>query len=215
MTSFPRVFVVVLFTVAAAGQVTTVTQDEYFGKYSIALEKSRATPRRRTQQTEFVEPKGRRIVTEVEEVDSRGRFRFVSSEKAGTKTTITETIVIGEQRYCRVDRRPWKKGENGCESGARFGSGAEAVFTFTIEKGELNAQPIILLRAYSTSADDSSATNRSSGTTFSDNKLWVSTDGLIIKREYTTGRLPDKIESKLVESYEYNPKNLNIVAPIK
>lgn len=146
------------------------------------------------------------------------KTRFLKIQKSNDVTKKTEVIKIGYFEYRRTDDGDWTKKDlrnsgNGIGSGMGDGSGngdVKVTIKYTVSEAELNGQKVmfydgLVTREYLVGS-----------TTFSSEKFWINKEGLIVKRETKSGYLnPEKIESKTVTEYEYNPKDLKIEAPIK
>jgi hypothetical protein len=204
------------FGQSLAAQTGAVTSDIFYEKYAQVMAKSSEIPRRRIQKAEYSTTGAKSLETEVEEVDSNGWSRNLKTTTVGRKVTTREMIQTDNATYCRVNRGRWTLEEDACGEGVKLApNSGKATESYTLEKTKLNSVPVTLMRAYTVIEPENAGAKASPARLFIENKVWVSNGDLIIKREYTSGKLPDKIDSMLTESFVYNPKGLKIVRPIK
>jgi hypothetical protein len=198
-------------------QASEITADAYMENYIAALQKTSASPRRIQETAEYQSlNRSRWYETRTDEFDGQDNSRSKRIVKQGGKTTIYEDISIGDQSFCKVNTKPWIRDGEECLQGFnavnRSGTATE---NYTKEDVLLGPRKATLYRAYIRTEDIEKNDPNKKTVSFSDNKLWISGDNLILRREYTVGILPNKLDTKIVETYEYNPRIVKIEAPIK
>ncbi len=199
--------------VFSLGQIK-ISGDEYLQEYIEALAKSRATPRRHRETTTWYKlGKVVELWNAILETDENGNSRFRHETKRGAKATSFETIAVDGVVYCRKNREGWIITDE-CGSGANKSPvSGTTTEKFSTQALVLAGQKAKLLRAY-TITEELDAKDKITGKLwFTENKVWISEDKLILKREYVTGLLPRKINYTVVENYDYNAKVPRIVAP--
>lgn len=209
-------FPVVLFalTLSASSQTNSLSQEEYLEVYIAALEKSGESAHRKRVKERYDRAEGaRREIEKVIETDSNGNSRSKRKETNGKSTVTYETISVGDKQYCRVDSGKWQEDTEPCAQHFNV-SGYEGVTkeTYSREVTTLDSIQTTVIRAYITTDIIGEGTKKSS-VHFSENKVWISNDNRIVRREFRTGILPQNILSELQEVYEY-PAGIKIEAPI-
>lgn len=186
-------------------------------KYIAALQKTNASLRWVQEKSGYgLSGRDRWDETRTDEFDGQDNSRSKRIVKQGGKTTVYEEISIGDQSFCKVNAKSWKRDGEECIQGFnavnRSGTATES---YTKEEVLLGTRKATLYRAHIRTEDIEKNNPSKKTVSFSENKLWISDDNLILIREYTVGILPNKLDTKIVETYEYNPKILKIEAPIK
>jgi len=195
-----------VFCLNTYGQEKEITQNEYFKAHADAIKKQYSYNRRVTAKEEnFTLDKTKTTILEVILPDKQRNLTIQTQNGISTRT---ETIIIGEILYRRVNVGEWTKNElSGNGNGIGFGDGfsSDTKFRYTVIADTLNNQSVQRF--------EESIINKY----FSDKKrIWISTEGLILKSEETTEEIkPKKLLTRTVIEYEYNPQDLKIEAPIK
>jgi hypothetical protein len=206
-----------VFTATSFAQEKEVTKNEYLASWRDAFDKARTLTRRVTQ-----------IVTnhesEMPDIDE-WRYEYVMPDKSRLtnirtkdgKVTRIEQIDIGNTKYCKKGDGEWELSEGYCIGGSGMGGPSNiASNRYYLEKKNINGKEIRVFRNYITYTNKFSPTHETEGLTFSETTFWLNRDNLIIREEIRTGLVnKGKARRTNVSSYEYNPKDLKIEAPIK
>lgn len=200
------IILLLVFCLNSYGQEKEITRGEYFEATNTAYKKLYSYNRRVTTKVEdFTQHKTRASVYEVIRPD---KSRWLSIVTENDVSIRTESIIIGNFLYQRVNDGEWTKtelGGNGIGIGNGIGATQDTIFRYTVTSVTLNNQSVQLF-------EENIITKY-----FLDKKrIWISTEGLILKSEQTTEEVkPNKLRTRIVTEYEYNPQDLKIEAPIK
>lgn len=150
--------------------------------------------------------------TSAKEFLNPNKSRTLTVSIKGKKVERFEVINIDYVFYCRDNLAQWVKSERWCGKSAYYSSGSnteEESAKYTVQETTLNSQKAKLYHQYIVYKNEKSQT-------FYDYKFWLSEDGNILRRELLQGSLkPKTISYKLIETREYNAKNIKIEAPVK
>ncbi len=148
-------------------------------------------------------------ITKTEERLLPNKLRFLIIEKKGETEISSELIVIGTKEYSRENNGQWTvKVANGSGSGIGSGSGTSCI-QYTEESDFINGLTTRKLKQLMIN-------NSAQGLNYDDSTYWFDQQGLIIRSERSKGLLePKNIRTYSIGSFEYDPTDLKIEAPIK
>jgi hypothetical protein len=154
------------------------------------------------------------FTSETIEYAPNGYYR-ISERKTPAGTTASEVIVLGKKRYERVKNGKWKIASAGNPTGEVLRASRVEPVEETIEyfyKGRevVNNQNADLYEIKTLTKFKSS--DRLTMTVYIQ-RYWFDQNGLFLKTETVSG-VDDKIISRTVERYEYDP-NIKIEAPVE
>lgn len=215
---FTFLFVGFLFFVNANAQAVEISNEIYMENYISALQKTRSTSRRRQSSSEHryagqVPWKE----TDTEEFDEQTNSRSTRIATSGKKKTTYENISVAGVSFCRVNKKLWSASDRDCLQGANLAGEVYGTITeaYAKENVLLNSEKVTLYRATVKHEKVDERTGKKRLVYLSDNKLWISSNNLILRREYIAGKNATNFAGKVVETYEYNPKIVKIEAPIR
>ena len=206
---------IVVFSGAATNvysQKKTLEAGEFYASVRDADKTRYAASRRETRKDEeFTDGKLTSTTVIIDEYIKPDKQHFLSTETANGKVKKLEVIAIGKNYYQREDGGAWTKLKNWYGSGGLITSPLGAKSAFTVEDAKINNRSVKIYTDFTTFKND-----HSDGNVFSEIKRWITNDGRLLKEEVTVGVLETKkVNFKRTYNYEYNLKNLKIVAPIK
>lgn len=198
-------------------QSNEITRDEYDGPWRTALEKARTLPRRNISKTEiFQDGKVLAIDEWIYEYVPPERIRYIHIETKGGTTQRKEEVNIGKVKYCRKDSGHWEIVQGSCVGGFVSGISNSISTNYSVENSLLDKEEVKIFSEYSLFQNGVSRNNNNVILTYSENKYWLGRDGLLIREETRAGLVDGKTTDRItVGTYEYNPKDLKIEAPIK
>jgi hypothetical protein len=203
---------------AAFAQFTPVTEKEYNSALEKARTKTEKLPKRvKTVRKEYADAKLVNTTSTIEEYVSDDKGRWMQTIEEGGTKTISERISVGKSLFERSNGGDWKKSRN-IDSGATpemsiVASGPE-IKTITCHEPlvtpyELGGVPVTFYFSLE-------VLEMKGELSFIENKDWVNKDSMIILSQITVSNIvPTNIYSADNVSYEYNPGDLKIEAPIK
>lgn len=152
------------------------------------------------------------VITSVTKIEERllpDKLRFFTVEKKGGAETSSELIVIGTKEYRRENNGQWTiKNAGGSGSGSGIGSGS-ACIQYTEESDFVNGATARKLKQLMIN-------DTAEGLSYDEFTYWYDLQGLILRSERLKGLLDPKIERiRSVGTFDYDPKDLKIEAPIK
>ncbi|HQU84509.1 MAG TPA: hypothetical protein PKY59_15330 [Pyrinomonadaceae bacterium] len=204
---------ILLNALFVCGQKKIITSSEYYSAYSAASQKQYDVSRRVETVTEtYADGVVSSKKNTLSETILPNKSRYVVKEQKGDTITERESITIDNFLYKRENGGAWTKIDlskmNGMGSGS--GSGGSCISRqITVEQSFLNNFSAKLYEMI-----DISESNL--GLRYKEEKSWISDEGFLLKNETSNGLLIPKVEtSKTVTTYEYNPTDLKIEAPIK
>jgi hypothetical protein len=201
----------------AFGQTKEITSEEYYQPFRDAFKKGRDISHRNiTRKENYQDGKLRSTEEFIDEFVGSDKRRYVHIEKLTDRTRKIELIKIGTTFYCRRDDGEWKRSANWCADGSASGLSNIVSSKFTVEKGKLNSQNVKLYEQYTTYKNVYSPDKDKEGLSYWQNRFWLDDQGFMVQEEIISGLLePERLYWKQTETYEYNPKDLKIEAPLK
>jgi len=143
---------------------------------------------------------------------SPDRYRRFIREQLSDSVTENESIRLGNFLYERKTDDAWTKvGVTDSEIPKKSGANCADCYSqqMTVEQTFLNNVSVNLYEVFYIHRNDT-------GSTYIVEKKWISEEGLPLKAETSIRHLATKVETaKIVTTYEYNPTDLKIEAPIK
>lgn len=202
--------IVFTFVLVSTAQVKQISSREFYEANSNAYKLMSERSRRTVVKTDILN-NGTILSssTKIEERILPDKMRFVSIEKKGSDETSTELIRIGTMEYRRENNGQWTaKDISGSGGGSGSGTGVSSCSQYTEESSFVEGIPASKLRNFT-------ITQTSKGLSFDDFVIWFDHQGLFIRSERLKGLLDPRIEeTRSVATYEYEPKDLKIEAPI-
>jgi hypothetical protein len=193
-------------------QTKDITESEYWQAYRTSVEKLSQKSWRRSIKDESLEDgKVKRTKSISEEFVLPKKRRYVYTEVSEKLTIKYELIQLDDIYYCRKNNEPWKISISWCTGEGPSGFTGIIKSTYTVEDVKSRNQMIKLYSRYTTHKDSFSKDKDT--IYYWQDKFWINSEGLLIKRESSSGL--DKTEiiySKRAENYQYNPKDIK---PIK
>ncbi len=204
-------------TINVFSQAKQIIKEEYYQPYREALKKKRDTSRRDiTWQENYRDGKLFSTTEITDEFLKPDKRRYLEIEKFADHTSKSELIQIGTTYYCRRNDGEWKQSQSWCSGGSASGLSNIVSSEYSIEDTKIHNQTTKLFRNYTTYKNVYSPDKDKEGLSYWESKFWLGKDGLILREEIKSGLLePERIYRQQTNSYEYNPKNLKIEAPIK
>ncbi len=203
--------VTLALTSAAFSQIKQITSSEFNQASSAAYKLMYETSRRVNLKTETFE-NGAVIssVTKTEERLLPDKTRYLTVENKDGKETSLELIYIGTIEYRRENGGEWtKKDLRGSGMGSGTGGGSTSVVQFTEESDFAEGVPARKLK-------EMRITQSSEGLMFDEFIAWYDQRGFLLRSERTKGNLePKNVKTRSVATYEYDPGDLKIEAPIQ
>lgn len=204
---------ILLNALFAFGQKRKITSGEYFSAHSAALQKEQSVARRVETLTErYSGGNTEKKTTTVFESLSPDRYRRLIREQLGDSVTENESIRLGNFLYERKTDDAWTKvGVTDSEIPKKSGANCADCYSqqMTVEQTFLNNVSVYLYEVFYIHRNDT-------GSTYIVEKKWISEEGLPLKTETSVRHLETKIERlKTVTTYEYNPTDLKVEAPIE
>lgn len=209
-----------LLALNCSAQVKPITKEEYESAQRIAEANLEKIPyKSSTKVEEFAG--GKLISTEMisEEALPPDKLKWTSVTTSGSEITKIERIYFGSIQYARENGGVWEKigsdEKNGAggeekETGAMMISGQESPNRkkHTLEQAKLNNQTV---RLYTVSTIYDYQPN-----VLHTYRRWINSADLILQSEDIESEINSgKIAQRAIETYEYNPKNIRIEAPVK
>lgn len=196
------------------GQKKIITSSEYYSALSAAYQKrDDVSIRIETVSETYSGGNIVKKITTLSETVLPNKSRYVTREQVGDTVTESESIQIDNFLYERENGGAWtktdlSKNENGIGMGGTA-AGSCSSRQITVEPTFLNNFSAKLYEMIKISESDS-------GLKYAEERRWISEEGFLLKSENSEGLLMPKTEiSKTVTTYEHNPTNLKIEAPIK
>lgn len=196
------------------GQKKNITSSEYYSASSAASQKQYdVSIRIETVSETYSGGNVTKKITTLSEAVLPNKTRYVTREQVGDAVTESESIKIDNFLYKRENGGTWTKIDlSKSKNGIGMGGTAAASCSsrqITVEPTFLNNFSAKLYELIKISESDS-------GLKYTEEKRWISDEGFMLRSENSEGLLLPKTEnSKTVTTYEYNPTDLKIEAPIK
>jgi hypothetical protein len=214
--------ITLVFAFELSAQSKFITKETYNDALVKAAQKQESVPRRVTGIINFYD--SNKAVyekrTTINEYLSAGTFRTVfTTEKSGNITEKYEFIKIGNVEYTKKNDDPWTKKvlpeENGVGGGGGFLTGkiikTERLEEFLLIPANIDNRAVNVYFHY-----EVSQTEGENNLTFIESRNSISAEGLTLKWTYKVSKsIPENISHFSTTTYEYNPKDLKIEAPIK
>jgi hypothetical protein len=196
-------------------QVKEISGDEYYSNWRSALQKSRGIDLRNVSKTETYKD-GK--LTDTEEWQYEyvlpDRIHYVHVRNVNGKVRRTEQIDIGSAKYCKQDDDGWKQIASPCIGGSATGGTPPESERFSKESTLLDGEKLTLYKHYSTSRRPWLKGKEAEILFYSENSFWLNDKGLMVRQERRSGRVePISLDRKVIDTYEFAPKNLKIQAP--
>ncbi len=198
-------------------QAKQISKEDYYQPYREALSKKDDLSRRNlTKQENYRDGKLFSTTEITDEYLKPDRRHYLEVEKFADYTNKDELIKIGKIYYCRRNDGEWKQYQSWCSGGSASGLSNIVSSEYTVEDSNVSDQKVKLYRNYTTYKNTYSPDKDKEGLSYSESKYWLDKNGFILRQEIKSGLLePQRIYRQQTDSYEYNPKNLKIEAPIK
>lgn len=217
MKSLSLLLVSFMFVFAGYGFSQTIEiKDKYEKGLQAAEKKTRETPHRRTAVNKYYSNRALEGTCNiVEEFVSEGEQSLIMTADKPFDRCRYSSITVGGNRYTRIVPGGWKKETDDKETNfvtqmrERSVGPPKEVHNFRVTPDKLGTETVTLYFHYA-------VYELSNGLSFIVHYDWVNSNGLIVKK-YTRSSfaIPDNLFSETTDTYEYNPKNLKIEAPIK
>lgn len=205
------IILIFAFVLISNAQVKQISSRDYYASSSKAYELMSERPRRIIVKTENFENGGVvNSTVKTEERISPERMRFVTIERKGNEEKVSEIIRIGTKIYSRENNGQWTVIE--VPITGRFGSGA----TFNANCMQYTEEETFIEGVSAKKLNNLEIYKGEKGLTFDSFSVWYDQQGFFLRSERVKGLLDPRIEeSRSVATYEYEPKDLKIEAPIK
>lgn len=215
-----RTLVLIVFAASASfAQVKTLTEAEYELAINEAYDATAKKIHRSTSTNQSFEAgKIVRSSTVTEENIPPDKSRLLI-DRRGTERSRYEVITIGDDVYEKDNSEKWEKSEKRIPQKFTVAGNPMDVpetLKYTLADLRLNG---VAVRVYSKHRDSLSSFentlyNLKAGVSLK--VIWVNKKGLIVKTEETVSDRDTRVVvDKTVENYDYKPKGLEIIAPIK
>lgn len=206
------VFFILTFSILGFSQTKQITSSDFFESNSNAFRLLATRTRRIVTKTEtFANGNVETSTTIINERLLPDKTRFYRTEKKGNEVESIEVILIGSTEYSRKNNGQWTVRTldgNGSGSGSGIG-GNISCLQYTEENDFLGGVSARKLRSLTISKSDK-------GLTYDDFINWFDQQELLLRSERLKGLLDPKVETAhSVTTYEYDPTDLKIEAPIK
>lgn len=198
------------FTSAAFSQIKQLSSNEFYTASSIGNKLLYETSRRVVIKTETIENGAvTSLVTTTEERLLPDKRRYLKVENKNGEETSFEHIYIGTVEYQRENDGQWtKKEQRGMGTGSGIGSGSTSLAQYTEESDFAEGVPARKLK-------ELRITQSSEGLMFDEIIAWYDQRGFLLRSEKVKGNLePKNVKTRSVATYEYDPNDLEIEAPI-
>lgn len=204
------------FSVNSFSQTKEITQDNYYQPKREAYKTSVEISSRKISKKEYFKD-GKLVGTTdgIYETLPPDKLRYIYTEKENGITKKVEIIQIGKTYFCRTNDGDWKESKTWCSDGGFAALPDNANIKYTVEETKLDNQTVKLFQQNITYKNNYSPNKDKEGLSYIHTKYWLNNKGLILREEVEYGLLePKQVKSHTVETYEYNPKELKIEAPL-
>lgn len=201
-----------------SSQTKEISKENYYQSYREASKKRLETSRREIiQKKDFKDGKLLFTTEIVDEYLKPDKQHYVSSQIFDDHTEKREFILIDKIYYCRKNDTDWVQSSKWCGFGSGSGGPSSIVSTkFTVEEAKLNNQKAEFYQKQTIYKNIYSPDKDNEGLSYWQTSFWLGKDGFILREEVKVGlSKPERIYWQTATTYEYNPKNLKIEAPIK
>lgn len=202
------VFLLFILAPIAFSQVKLLTEEEYWTSIRSARSNvEKIIYREKSLTKKYVKGKLSGTVTRTLENLPPNRSRQLTIEKEGISDRKVEIISIEDVEYSRENDGDWKKIYKGLSFSSL--SSKEVCKQYTVEEKTISNQRFKMYSLFTVYVWEKEMT-------FDDYRVWIDSNGIIQKVESVISELtPNNITSETVRTYEFNPKDLKIEAPIK
>jgi len=198
-----------LLTVTAGAQVRSISSSDYWTAIRNSSGSGDAKTTREIESSQFWEEgkltETHNITIETIVPDHIHYLRESTTLKA--KTSL-EMFRVGEQYYCKQNKAAWKKSNESCLGESMSGFAADSDTDFTLEDATLNGKAVKLYVLRVTEKYRDGVIN----VTY---KTWIGEDGRRTRSETERLNQPERTRFVRSTSYEYDPANIKIEAPIR
>jgi hypothetical protein len=204
-------------------QAKEITRDEFSTTYYSALDKAQEIARRQISKREsYKTGKVDSVNTWTYEFIPPFRHRIAYEKSTGTASTHAEEVRIEGDSYCRTDSKPWVKSGGTCidpkirlQTQSVFQVLGKVSSDYTAEKTVENGKELVIYREYTKYKNTVPTNPEPDKLWFAENRFWLNGDGLIVRQEIKQGVTGSpQIRSDWIDTYDYEPSNLQIEAPI-
>jgi hypothetical protein len=214
--------ITLVFTFAVSAQNKWITKEEYNDALIKAAQKQQNVPHIIKGVIDFYDAK--RVIYEkrssLKEYLSSEHFRTVSTtETNGTITTDYQFVKIGNVEYTKKGDEPWIKEELAKNS---ISGGRSSFLTGTTIQSQRVEEYLLIPMTIDGKAVnvyfhyEVSKPEKDNHLTFIESRNTISADGYTLKWTYKVSKIiPENVSHISTTTYEYNPKDLKIEAPIK
>lgn len=190
-----------------------IAESDYYAASNAASTKRFAASRREMRKDEnFIDGKLSSTTMIIDEYIEPNKQRFISITNSDGKVEKLEMITTGKNYYQRENDGAWTKLKDWYGSDGTMVLKPDTKSIFTVEDVNVDNRQLKLHTALYTYKNEYLDKN---GLSFTQIKSWITKDGWLLKEEIIIGVLePRKMRLKRTYDYEYNPKNLQIEAPV-
>ena len=194
-----------------------ISKEKYDLVMKEAAAKAENLPNRKTMIAKFYSGKDiTQIRTTISEmISSDKRRNYFKVEQKGKITDLIESITIGNVQYRKKLNEDWIKDTLSSNGFGSRGGGmgieikSRNLDEYFVSKSKINNQESNIYVNFNAILTENYLY-------FIENQKWINSDGLIIRSVVKVSKIvPENITSISITDYEYNPKDLNIEAPIK
>ena len=203
-------------TVSVFSQNKIITKEEYSSALGNSATKADKIPNRITRTTSFYKNKVLNSTTKyISENIPPDKFRWVNIDEKNGVIVRNERIKIADIEYSKKGDGDWEKrdlkSDKSVFGGMMTGEIIETkdCWEYLLINTTLDNQLVNLYFSYHVSEIQKILY-------FTESRDWINSDGLILKAMYkVSNTIPENVTNVTNTTYEYNPKDLKIEAPIK
>lgn len=199
------------FVLVSNAQIKQISSGDFYAANNKAYQIMSERPRRIVTKTEDFE-NGAIVIstTKTEERIASDKWRFATIEKKSNVANTSETIRIGSKIYRRENNGQWAVSE------LSSGNGTGAGFTANANCMQYTEEETFIDGVSARKLNNLEISKNEKGLTFDSFNIWYDAQGFFLRSERIKGLLEPRIEvSRSVATFEYDPKDLKIEAPIK
>lgn len=218
MRIMSAVLIALILSISAFAQFKAVKEKEYNAALEKARTKTEKVPKRiKTISKEYSDAKLLNTTSVIEEYLSDDKGRRVETIEEGNTKTVSERISIGKSLFERNNGGDWKKTK---DNGSRkelvqniMTNGVEThpatCHEYLVTPYQLDGKPVTFYYSLEVLEENGKLT-------YIENKDWVNSEGMIVLSDLTESNivLTNVFRFETV-TYEYNPVDLKIEAPMK
>jgi hypothetical protein len=212
-----KLFYIFLFIAALAisspGQEKSISEAEYNAAMAAAIDKMEKLPRKTVDvRKEYKSGAVSETTETVVEYLPPDKSRWVTTVKEGNTVRKTEVISLKNAEYSRENGGKWIKEEKGEGGGGITGTAVSDIKpenTYSVEEIKSGNERLRVFTHYTT-------IDFAARKSYVEHKAFIDDKGLVKKITIRVSRgTKEDVASEDVTTYEYNPKNLRITAPVK